>query len=125
MIKTSFKKIFQEKDYIIMGGNNKEALQREDTIRFIEAAEELIDEHGIDNVSVRKIAEKAGFHNSTIYLYFKDVNELILLASMKHFNEYSKALARLSSKNLGFNWEFLLCMEILRRIYVKESEDLL
>ena len=82
-----------------MGGNNKEALQRENTIRFIEAAEELIDEHGIDNVSVRKIAEKAGFHNSTIYLYFKDVNELILLASMKHFNEYSKALARLSSKN--------------------------
>ena len=65
-----------------MGGNNKEALQRENTIRFIEAAEELIDEHGIDNVSVRKIAE-------------------------------------------GFNWEFLLCMEILRRIYVKESEDLL
>ena len=39
-----------------MGGNNKEALQRENTIRFIEAAEELIDEHGIDNVSVRKIA---------------------------------------------------------------------
>ena len=52
MIETSFKKIFQEKDYIIMGGNNKEALQRENTIRFIEAAEELIDEHGIDNVSV-------------------------------------------------------------------------
>ena len=47
MIKTSFKKIFQEKDYIIMGGNNKEALQRENTIRFIEAAEELIDEHGV------------------------------------------------------------------------------
>ena len=40
-----------------MCGNNKEALQRENTIRFIEAAEELIDEHGIDNVSVRKIAE--------------------------------------------------------------------
>ena len=54
-----------------MGGNNKEALQRENTIRFIEAAEELIDEHGIDNVSVRKIADKAGFHNSTIYLYLK------------------------------------------------------
>ena len=43
MIKTSFKKIFQEKDYIIMGGNNKEALQRENTLRFIEAAEELFD----------------------------------------------------------------------------------
>ena len=61
MIKTIVLKDFQEKDYIIMGGNNKEALQRENTIRFIEAAEELIDEHGIDNVSVRKIAEKPAF----------------------------------------------------------------
>ncbi len=42
-----------------MGENNKEALQRENTLRFIEAAEELIDEYGIDNVSVRKIAEKS------------------------------------------------------------------
>ena len=61
MIKTSFKKIFHEKDYIIMGENNKEALQRENTLRFIEAAEELIDEYGIDNVSVRKIARKPAF----------------------------------------------------------------
>ena len=30
-----------------MGGNNKEALQRENTIRFIEAAEELIDEQAL------------------------------------------------------------------------------
>lgn len=94
--------------------NNKEALQRENMIRFIEATEELIDEYGIDKVSVRKIAEKAGFHNSTIYLYFKDVNELILLASMKHFNEYSKALARLSRKNWDatenfyFVWRFFV-----------------
>ena len=31
-----------------MSGNNKEALQRENTLRFIEAAEELIDELGKD-----------------------------------------------------------------------------
>lgn len=97
-----------------MAGNNKETLQRENMIRFIEATEALIDEYGIDKVSIRKIAEKAGFHNSTIYLYFKDVNELILLASMKHFTEYSNALARLSSKkwdateNFYFVWRFFV-----------------
>ena len=50
-----------------MGENNKEALQRENTLRFIEATEELIDEYGIDNVSVRKIAEKAGFHYLSLF----------------------------------------------------------
>lgn len=63
------------------------------TIRFIDATRQLIDEDGLEGVSIRKIAEKAGFHNSTIYLYFKDVNQLILLASLKHFGEYSRALS--------------------------------
>ena len=76
----------------------KELLKQQNTIRFIEAAQELIDTNGISEISIRKIAEKAGFHNSTIYLYFKDVDQLILLASLKHFNEYSKALAEQSKK---------------------------
>lgn len=86
--------------------SDKENLRKENTIRFIEAAQALIDEYGIEKVSIRKIAEKAGFHNSTIYLYFKDVDQLILLASLKHFNEYTKALARLSSKNWEANENF-------------------
>lgn len=94
--------------------NEKDNLKRENTIRFIEAAEELIDQYGIENVSVRKIAEKAGFHNSTIYLYFTDSDQLLLLASLKHFNEYSKALSRLSTKdfdskeNFYFIWRFFI-----------------
>lgn len=78
--------------------SDKELLKRKNTICFIEAAKELIDENGIGKLSIRKIAERAGFHNSTIYLYFQDVEQLILLASLKHFNEYSKALAAQSLK---------------------------
>ena len=61
MIETSFKKIFQEKDYIIMGGNNKEALQRENTIRFIEAAEELIDEQALITYLFVRLPRKPAF----------------------------------------------------------------
>ena len=70
-------------------------------IRFVKATQELIDEISIENVSIRKIATRAGFHNSTIYLYFKDVDYLILLASMRYFEEYSRSLAELSTKNLS------------------------
>ena len=78
---------------------NKDLLKRQNTICFIEATQNLIDDIGLKNISIRKIAEKSGFHNSTIYLYFKDVDELILLASLKHFNGYSTALAEHIKKN--------------------------
>ena len=78
---------------------NKELLKRQNTICFIETTRSLIDDIGVKNISIRKIAEKAGFHNSTIYLYFKDVDELILLASLKHFKGYSAALAENTKKH--------------------------
>ena len=80
--------------------NDKEHLKQQKRIRFIHAAQELIENEDLEKVSIRKIAEKAGFHNSTIYLYFEDVDQLILLSSLKYFNEYSKALSELSTKDL-------------------------
>lgn len=81
--------------------NEKENLKQQNTIRFIRATQNILDTEGIENISIRKIADKAGFHNSTIYLYFKDVDHLILLASLKYFNEYSANLSKLSTQNLS------------------------
>lgn len=64
---------------------------------FVEVTQELIDAEGIANLSVRKIADKAGMHNSTIYLYFENVDRLLLLASLHYFNEYTAVLAKFSS----------------------------
>lgn len=85
----------------------KDTTRRLNAVCFIEAAQELIDTEGPDQVSVRKIAAKAGFHNSTIYLYFKDVDQLVMLASLKYFEQYSKALARQSLKNVSYPENFL------------------
>ena len=71
----------------------KDEQKAKNAICFIKATQELIDTEGLDKLSIRKIAEKAGFHNSTIYLYFKDLQHLILLASLKHFAEYNHTLA--------------------------------
>ena len=42
----------------------------------------MIESEGLENISVRKIAQKAGFHNSTIYLYFEDLDQLAMFASL-------------------------------------------
>ncbi|MHB8130205.1 MAG: TetR/AcrR family transcriptional regulator [Mobilitalea sp.] len=45
---------------------------------FIQAAKEIILSEGVENVSVRKVADKAGYTFTTLYNYFKDLNELLL-----------------------------------------------
>ena len=89
-----------------MSMNQKEELRTQNMIRFIEAARELIDQEGLESLSIRKIAEKAGFHNSTIYLYFRDMDHLVMLATMKQFDQYSQALARLSTQDLSSSETF-------------------
>ncbi|NLV59736.1 MAG: TetR/AcrR family transcriptional regulator [Clostridiales bacterium] len=44
---------------------------------FIEAAKEIIMRDGVENVSVRKVANLAGYSYATIYNYFSDLNQLL------------------------------------------------
>ncbi|MFV0362902.1 MAG: TetR/AcrR family transcriptional regulator [Suipraeoptans sp.] len=69
-------------------------------IHFINTTQRMMDSEDLSQISVRKIADAAGFHNSTIYLYFKDLDELLMLASIKYFQGYAKDLSALSRKNL-------------------------
>lgn len=73
--------------------------KRKNLIQFIKVTQELLEEDGLKNISIRKIATLAGFHNSTIYLYFDDLDELIMLASIKQFQDYSFALEAQSQKH--------------------------
>ena len=76
--------------------------QRNEKLRsFVLATREMIENNDFENIHIRKIAGKAGFHNSTLYSYFKDSEYLISLASAKIFEQYSRSLAELSMRNLS------------------------
>jgi len=53
---------------------------------FIEAAKEMLKGEGLKSISVRNIAERAGYSYTTLYNYFKDLNELIFLC-VKDFQD--------------------------------------
>ncbi|MGL6199007.1 MAG: TetR/AcrR family transcriptional regulator [Lachnospiraceae bacterium] len=83
-----------------MQDSEKELKKRQNTALFINTTQNLMEQsEELSQISIRKIADKAGFHNSTIYLYFKDLDELLMLSSMKYFYSYSEALEALSKKN--------------------------
>lgn len=46
-------------------------------MHFLEATKEHIINEGVENVSVRIVADMAGYSYATIYNYFKDLNELL------------------------------------------------
>jgi len=53
---------------------------------FIEATKEMLKGEGLKSISVRNIAERAGYSYTTLYNYFKDLNELIFLC-VKDFQD--------------------------------------
>ena len=67
---------------------NKNPIQ-EERIRgyFIQAATEILRGEGIRDLSVRNVAEKAGYSYATLYNYFKDLNSLLTACIAEFLNE--------------------------------------
>ncbi|ETP73009.1 transcriptional regulator [Lachnospiraceae bacterium JC7] len=74
----------------------KKEIRIKRTRDFILAARKLMKEGSFEEISVRKIADIVGMHNSTIYLYFPDADRLLTIASVSEFLEYNEQLEELS-----------------------------
>lgn len=59
---------------------------------FINAANKIIEDEGIEKVTIRKVADIAGYNSATIYNYFENLDHLVFFAAMKHIKDYALAL---------------------------------
>lgn len=55
---------------------------------FINATTEVIKEEGIENVTIRKVADKAGYNSATIYNYFDNCKQLVFFAATNFISDY-------------------------------------
>jgi len=78
---------------------------------FINATSEIIDEKGIENVTIREIADKAGYNSATIYNYFQEVSHLVFFAALKHVNRFVEALPEQMEKGDNPLDQYLLSWE--------------
>ena len=88
--------------------NNKEIRQRRMMKLFMEATQEIIEKEGIENATIRKISELAGYNSSTIYNYFENVEKLISFTLIKIVMEYFNSLYLLGKKENKSYIRFLL-----------------
>lgn len=72
--------------------NNKEIKTRRMLSYFIRSAQDIMKEEGICGITLRKVADGAGYNTATIYNYFDDLDHVILFASLKYLQIYNKEL---------------------------------
>jgi Transcriptional regulator len=61
-------------------------------LKFINAAEEIIEESGFNGVKIRDVAKKAGFNSATLYNYFENLDHLLFYTAMRSLKDYALAL---------------------------------
>jgi AcrR family transcriptional regulator len=90
---------------------NKEEFRRE----ILDAARELFAGDGYGNFSMRKLARRIGYSPTTIYLYFRDKDELLFCLCEDLFREMDSALRRLLEEGSG-------PLEVLRNVLLMYVE---
>lgn len=77
---------------------------------FIEAAEKIMDEEGLDKVTIRKVSDLAGYNSATLYNYFTNRDHLVCFLAIARLKGYIKELqAHQDQANNVLEEFFLLC----------------
>jgi AcrR family transcriptional regulator len=79
--------------------NRKERQKEELRVKILQAAKELFMVKGFEDTSIRNIAEKIEYSPTTIYLYFKDKDDIFFALHSEGFallNQYFKPLAHVA-----------------------------
>lgn len=90
---------------------NKEDRIKRTMSHFIDVTDELINEIGIENVTIRKVAESAGYNSATIYNYFENLDHLIFFASFRNTKDYAFNLGSYLQDSRNAMDTFLLIWE--------------
>lgn len=75
---------------------------------FIDACHKLIRESGIDQLTIRKISDEAGYNSATLYNYFENLDELVALALLDSVKPYFNVIKELHDMDLPTPYKFLL-----------------
>lgn len=85
----------------------REQKKRETKQAILEAATELFLEQGHEAFSLRQVSEAIGYSPTTIYLYFKDKEDLLFNAGLEGFVKFTRALQEAYDSTTD-PWERLL-----------------
>lgn len=92
-------------------------LQRNRIYRyFIDAAVDIINESGIDAITIRAVSERAGYNSATLYNYFANLEHLKFFAAISVLDKYVQNLSTVTNEDDG-------CREKYIKIWLAFAEN--
>ena len=95
--------------------DRREKQKRELRRSILQAATKEFLEHGYENFSLRRVAERVGYTPTTIYLYFANKDDLLLATVQNGFAEFDGAMSEAAEKTA----DPLARIESLGRTYIE------
>lgn len=71
---------------------NKKIQQKRMIKYFLDSAISIINDEGFKGVSLRKVADRAGYNSATLYNYFESLDHLLFFASLNYLKEYINSI---------------------------------
>jgi AcrR family transcriptional regulator len=100
----------------IRGASSERRQKQKQELRgsILRAASDEFLEHGYENFSLRRVAERIGYSPTTIYLYFQNKDELLLETVQEGFNHFDQQMKAAADETA----EPLQRIEALGRAYI-------
>lgn len=89
---------------------------------FITSAKQLIEEEGIEKLTVRKVAAGAGYNSATLYNYFDDMEELVVFASIGYLKQYIARLENTLTRDMNAKKRYRTVYEVFSRSCFERPE---
>jgi AcrR family transcriptional regulator len=113
---------------------NKEIQEQRMKGYFLQATKEILKAEGLKGISVRSIADKAGYSYATLYSYFKDINDLIFLCvhdfyeeCKQHVKEHpkkgEKGIKRLKTAILAYGGFFVQYPGVFDLFFIEKMSE--
>lgn len=74
-----------------MNKKHSEIKRKRITNYFLDAAEKIAKKDGIESLSIRNVADEAGYNSATLYNYFENFDQLTAFVVIRNMAEYLKA----------------------------------
>lgn len=89
---------------------------------FIDAAVQIIEEKGIEAVTIREVAKIAGYNSATIYNYFDNRNQLVFFAAVQFIGDYVQDLPGYMNQSDNILERFILNWECFCKYSFKKPQ---
>lgn len=89
---------------------------------LIGAAKSIMDEEGLDSITIRKVGERARLNSATIYNYFENLEHLKIFACLFVFDEYAYDIKNYISDDNNSIENYVKIWECFIKHTVKNTE---